>query len=322
MAKNKKVTIAIPFFNSEKYLEYAILSVLNQTYKDFELILINDGGTDSSIAIAEKYALIDSRIKVINDGLNKGLPVRLNETIRLAKGEYYARMDDDDIMVCNRIAEQVRYLEEHPDVDVVGSSAIVIDGDNKIKLSIDQHGATTGFLHPTVTGRTLWFLNNPYDEKYRRSQDFELWLRTAHKSKFYNMQRPFLFYREVESVSLKKSLISHKILRGLYRNYQYYDKTLMWCVKNTAISYIKDLACIIVSLFTDSNMLRNQRRKQLPQYLMLDCNDIKQAIVEHSGGGVILRCIFLSINKICRFEHSEVINKSCNTRVPSVPVLC
>ena len=285
MSINKLVTIAIPFYNSEKYLTYAIQSVINQTYQNWELLLINDGSQDGSMSIALEFASHDARIRIVSDGENKGLAIRLNESIAMAKGEIYARMDDDDIMACDRIEEQVRYLENHPEVDVVGSSAIVIDGDNNIKLSIDQSGFTNGFLHPTVTGRTSWFQENMYDVRYRRCQDFELWMRTAKKSKFYNMQKPLLFYREVGSLSLKKSLVSHKTLRRLYREYERYGKTLGWCVKNILFSYFKDMICVFISIFTDSNMLRNKRRKQLPQAMMLSQKDIKRAL-----GGVNLLC--------------------------------
>ena len=178
---NVLVTMAIPFYNSERYLASAIQSVINQTYQNWELLLMDDGGLDSSIFIAREFALHDARIRIVSDGENKGLACRLNESIAIAKGEIYARMDDDDIMTIDRIEEQVRYLEEHPEVDVIGSSAIVIDENNNIKLSIDQSGCTDGFLHPTVTGRTVWFQKNIYDERYRRCQDFELWLRASSK---------------------------------------------------------------------------------------------------------------------------------------------
>ena len=272
------VTVAIPFFYSERYLEKAICSVLNQTYTNFELILINDGGLDGSIEIANKYAKLDSRIRVIDDGYNKGLAARINETVKLAKGDFYVRMDDDDIMARNRISEQISYLHNHPEVDLVGSSAMVIDGNDNITLSIDMSDCTTSFLHPTVTGRTKWFLSNPYNEHFKRAQDAELWLRTAEKSVFRNLTCPLLFYRETRNTSLKKSLISHKILRDMYKDYQRYGKSYMWYVKKLLFSYIKDLMCIVTSVFMDSNSLRNMMRKRLPKELELTNHDIEMAV--------------------------------------------
>ena len=126
------VTIAIPVYNGESYLRDAIQSVVNQTFQDWELYLINDGSTDNSLAIMQEYALNDIRIKVIDDGQNKGLVTRLNQSIETAIGKYYARMDADDIMYVTRIEEQVRFLESHPDVDVLGTSIMIIDNENNI----------------------------------------------------------------------------------------------------------------------------------------------------------------------------------------------
>lgn len=202
--KNTFVTIAIPFYNSELFLADAIQSVVNQTHKNWELLLINDGCTDSSPEIAQQYSKTDERIKYISDGKNRGLVYRLNESVQVAKGFYYARMDADDIMAIDRIETQVMYLEQHPDVDIVGSSAMIIDDKNNIIRSSDMSDISTGFIHPTVCGRTDWFRKNKYNEKCHRCQDCELWLRTARSSKFYNISRPLLFYREFGIPSLKK----------------------------------------------------------------------------------------------------------------------
>ena len=126
------VTIAIPVYNGESYLRDAIQSVVNQTFQDWELYLVNDGSTDGSLAIMQEYALRDIRIKVIDDGQNKGLVTRLNQSIEIAVGKYYARMDADDIMYITRIEEQVKFLESHPDVDVLGTSIMIIDNNNNI----------------------------------------------------------------------------------------------------------------------------------------------------------------------------------------------
>ena len=95
------VTIAIPFYNSECFLADAIQSVVNQTYINWELLLMDDNGTDGSRKIAEKFAAKDKRIRLVSDNENHGLPSRLNESVELAKGEIYVRMDDDDIMVAS-----------------------------------------------------------------------------------------------------------------------------------------------------------------------------------------------------------------------------
>ena len=207
--ENVKVSISIPLYNSELYLKEAINSVLNQTYQNWELLLINDGGSDRSLSIANFYAIRDNRIRVFSDGKNKGLSTRLNESIKLSEGVYYIRMDADDIMFPNRIERQVDYLVNNPDVDVVGSSAIIIGEKNDILFGMkksmsapqNRRDVINGniFIHPSVAGRTKWFREHQYDDSKRRSQDFFLWLSSVKDSKFDIIDEPLLFYRVVDN---------------------------------------------------------------------------------------------------------------------------
>ena len=105
---NKKITVFMPVYNSERYLKEAIDSILNQSYKNFELLIINDGSTDSSIDIIKSYN--DSRIKLINNDCNKGLPYTRNLGLKLAKGDYIAIMDSDDISYIHRLKKQIEFL--------------------------------------------------------------------------------------------------------------------------------------------------------------------------------------------------------------------
>ncbi|WP_418603874.1 glycosyltransferase family 2 protein [Hwangdonia sp.] len=218
--KNPLVTIGIPFYNSEKYLAYAINSVLMQSYSNWELLLMDDGSKDNSVTIAKNFELTDSRIKVYSDGKNFKLPTRLNQLSKLAKGQFYARMDADDMMHPNRIQTQVDYLINHPEVDLLGTGLVAIDGDNKI-IGIRKGKAHAKFLlkevlfggwcvHPTITGKTEWFKNNKYDETLTRTEDFDLWIRTVEKSHFCKIDFLGLYYREESELSLKKFLISIK----------------------------------------------------------------------------------------------------------------
>lgn len=279
MENHKLVTIAIPFYNSEKYLSDAISSVINQTYTNWELLLMDDNGTDSSKMIAEEFASKDKRIKVMSDGENHGLPSRLNESVSLAKGEFYVRMDDDDIMAVDRLETQIKYLMHHPDVDVVGSSAMIIDDKNKVIRSSDMSGITTGFIHPTVCGKTEWFRRNKYNEKCRRCQDRELWLRTANNSTFYNIERPLLFYREFGIPSLKKNLKAHQAQRFIFRGYRLYGKSFIWYVKSTMGTYVKDVAYLFFAAFGKMDYLVGKRkRKQLDKKFWLTTVDINKAV--------------------------------------------
>ncbi|AOW20103.1 glycosyltransferase family 2 protein [Urechidicola croceus] len=212
------VSVGIPFYNSEKYLADAIKSVLNQSYNNIELILIDDGSNDTSIDIARKFESSDNRVKLISDGENLGLPSRLNQLSKLANGKYYARMDADDIMHPDRLKKQVKYLIAHPEIDLLGSGLISIDNENNITgvrkgtfrdgFSLENVLKATWCVHPTITGKTKWFKNNPYDENLRRAQDYELWIRTVDKSNFVRLGEAYLFYREASTPSLPKYIQS------------------------------------------------------------------------------------------------------------------
>ena len=214
------VTVGIPFYNSEKYLPDAIKSTLNQTYTNLEIILIDDGSTDSSLKIAQDFEKNDKRVKVISDGENVGLPKRLNQLSGLAKGKYYARMDADDIMFPNRIKVQVDYLKNNSEVDLLGTGLIAIDNNNDI-IGLRKGSASNQITlrtalkgswaaHPSITGKADWFKYNNYDETLRRSQDFELWIRTVEESNFVRIAEPLLFYREASTSSIKKYIKSTK----------------------------------------------------------------------------------------------------------------
>ena len=112
----KKVSILMPMYNSEKYIKESINSILNQEYKNFELIIVDDGSIDSSIEIVKEYN--DSRIKLYENIENKGLPYTRNKLLSLATGEYIALFDSDDIALKNRIKAQVEFLEKNKNIDI------------------------------------------------------------------------------------------------------------------------------------------------------------------------------------------------------------
>lgn len=234
MNKSPLVTIAIPFYNSEKFLELAVLSVLNQTYTNWELILINDGSTDDSIKIARTFT--DSRISLFDDHQNKGLASRLNQSVDIAKGKYYARMDADDIMHKDRIRKQIEILEVYSEIDILGTNA----------FSINEHGYVVGvrlnpnqnrifkvktFIHPTIMGRTQWFRNNPYDISAVRLEDVDLWIRTCEKNNFQCLAEPLMYYREFGKDYYKKYFQGLSSLPIILRNNGYRFKFLKFSIK-------------------------------------------------------------------------------------------
>ena len=209
------VSIGMSVFNCEKTLSTAIQSILNQTYSNWELILIDDGSQDRTVEIAKSFQ--DDRIRLSVDGLNLQLPARLNQAIALSRGKYFARMDGDDISYPERLQCQVEYLEKHTEIDLLGTSFINFDGDGHAtgvgsrKMSHAEICAQPyyGFdlLHPTWMGRLDWFLKYKYRPDAIRMEDYDLMLRTYQTNKFAALPNILLGYR-VGSLSLKKVLSS------------------------------------------------------------------------------------------------------------------
>lgn len=226
------ISIGIPFFNAEKYLEDAIKSVLAQTFQNWELILVDDGSTDRSLEIARAFT--DPRIRIISDGDNRRLPYRLNQIINEAKHDFIARMDADDLMAVDRLEKQVKVLNENPQIDLVVTSLYSIGNKNEIlgKRIFSNHQmqpkeilqGLTNLLHPSLLARKAWCQRNPYQENNCLAEDYELWLSAAIKNDFNYvvMQEPLYFYREVENVKKEKMIRGYntqiEVIKKYYKN--------------------------------------------------------------------------------------------------------
>lgn len=182
------VTIGLPVYNAEKWIGEAIESVLAQTYEDWKLFITDDGSSDRSVEIIKEY-LKDDRIVLQVDGEHHGISYRLNQQVAMARGEYFARMDADDVMLPERLELQVKYLQEHPEVDVCGTGA----------------GEWT-FIHPSVMGRTEWFREHPYRSECDGCEDWDLWTRTRKSSNFGFLQEQLIIYRKSEKFDKEKYL--------------------------------------------------------------------------------------------------------------------
>jgi glycosyltransferase involved in cell wall biosynthesis len=200
----EKVSIILPVYNAEKYLYQAIKSILTQTYTNFELIIIDDGSTDESLKIIQSFD--DERIQIIQNEQNLGLIKTLNKGIDLAKGEYIARMDADDIAMPKRLEKQVAFLEKNIDYGLIGTMAEMINEKGisigKIHdLPISQEAIKSRilfqcpFIHPTVMGKTSIFKEFKYHENFPIAEDFFLWVKVIEKYKVANLDEVFLQYR-------------------------------------------------------------------------------------------------------------------------------
>lgn len=259
------VTIGLPFYNAEKYLALTIESVLQQTYTDWELLLLDDGSTDNSLSIAQSYAQKDSRIKVISDGKNKNLATRLNELPSLAQGLYLARMDADDIMHPARIERQLAVLETHPEIDVLGTNAYIINDENAVigtRYPLTPENTLTrvkSFIHPTIIAKKQWFLENPYDTKALRMEDAELWYRTFSKYHFVRLNEPLLFYREVGNNYYKKYFLAQQSKAYIFSKYSNESYWKQYFRAN----FLKGIVYRIAHIFGMEQWLVNRRNVKI-----------------------------------------------------------
>lgn len=146
---DKLVSVIIPIYNVEKYVKEAVLSITNQTYKNLEIIIIDDCSSDNTYKIVEELSKIDNRIKLYKNKNNLKIAKTLNRCLSLANGEYIARMDGDDISALDRIEKKVRFLEKHKEFDLVGCSMKAIDENGKII------GQTIHYKDPDLLLKTL-----------------------------------------------------------------------------------------------------------------------------------------------------------------------
>lgn len=205
---NSLISVILPVYNANGYLPMAIESILNQTYKNFEFIIINDGSTDNSLDIVKNYAKKDKRIKIINNKKNQNIANSLNKGIKIAKGQYLARMDADDISLPSRFQKQINFLQKHPKVVILGGQVRTIDIngktvghkifpilDKKIRLALYT---SNPIQHPTaIINKSLlpkdfsWY--NPI---LPPAEDYDLFFRLGQYGKYHNLPSFVLKYRQ------------------------------------------------------------------------------------------------------------------------------
>lgn len=284
MSHLPKISVLLPAYNAEKYLSHAIESILGQTYKDFELLIIDDCSTDRTTAIISSYS--DPRLKVIRNAINLGLTKSLNLGLHHAQGDFIARLDADDVSLPQRLAQQIYFLEQHPEIVLVGSLSKLI---NSAGETFDYRKSPTDpdivkfsllFGNP-ITHSSILFRKKPilemggYNERFRYAQDFELYSSLATKYPLAVLPEILIKYRSHDqSITLNQS--SHQdaedaALLTIFNNWQKYlplsssqwlaiKKSLF--VKNSSPT-IKEL--IITLALTHRLWHRYRQLEKLPQ---------------------------------------------------------
>ena len=218
-------------YNGEDYLSEAIESVLNQTFRDFELIVINDCSTDATSEILEKFAKADERVKVHTNEVNLRLPSSLNKAISLAQGKYIARMDADDICLSERLEKQYRFMEENPHIALSScrfmtlKNGVISSGGCGGKSDSESIKAlllvTNPILHPGIIAKADAIRSLGYDKNFTCTEDMELWTRFIMAG--YNveiMPEYLMIYRlhdkQITETTLEKQ---HKEVVAIQKNY-------------------------------------------------------------------------------------------------------
>ena len=221
MMRFPNVSVVMSVYNGQAFLSEAIESILGQTLRDFEFVVVDDGSMDKTAEILTDYASRDGRMRVLRHE-NKGRAVSLNIGISLATGDYIARMDADDVAMPYRLKEQVDFIERHPEVGLLGGAVELINTsgqaiktarppqeDSEIKSWMLR---SNPMFHPTVVMRKeLALASGGYRKALLDADDYDLWLRISERSQLANLGKPMLKYR-IHSDQVSVRNLEHQTL--------------------------------------------------------------------------------------------------------------
>ncbi len=264
------VSVVIPVYESAKFLADALDSIVNQTFKDIEIICIYDESQDNTLEILESYAQKDNRFVIIKNPERKNIAYALNIGIKNAKGKYIARMDSDDISVRTRLEEQFRYMESHQDMGICGSYIKKFGKVNRlVKSSVSNEDIKANLLfnccvfHPTAFIRksVLEKYNLLYDENYAVCEDYDMWARCIKYCKFSNIPKALLNYREHdENISKEKDV--HFYALGIIK-------------KQCSDYFVKDIDENVFKNIFDSDCLEIQDLKECFDWILQNIDSTK-----------------------------------------------
>ena len=209
MKKPPPITVLMTVYNAQRYVDVAIRSVRDQTFRDFEFVIIDDGSTDASLSIMRRHAAVDDRIRIITRG-NTGIVRALNEGLEAAQGELIARMDADDQSDVRRLEMQVDQFMQNPALVALGSNAIAIDPQGRrlgyapVPLTHEEIEhchlcGTSSMYHPAVMMRREAVMCVGAYRDLCPAEDYDLWLRLGEIGRLANLPEPLLIWRRTIS---------------------------------------------------------------------------------------------------------------------------
>ena len=297
---NPKISVLLPVYNCELYIKATIDSVLEQTFSNFELIIIDDCSSDYTVSIIKEFS--DKRIYLIEKEKNSGYTDSLNFGISIAKGDYIARMDGDDICLPERFAKQVHFLDKNPSIILCGTAIKFIGSSSgnlfypqtheEIKISLFSFSPT--FAHPTIMGKKAIFEKHNYNKNFEPAEDYELWTRFVQEGEVANLNEILLEYRvHPNQVSVTKKSIQDK---------------------NSYKSRLKMLQSLqLDSKYSEEDIIKFLVTKSWP-YTITECKDINEfynfAILQNNALHVFERKLFkLKLQQIKMSLYKQYFNR-------------
>lgn len=248
------VTVAMPVYNAGRFLRPAVLSIVQQSYRSWELLIMDDGSTDDALdSISD---INDVRIRIYRDGCNRGIAVRLNEAIDLARGRYFARMDADDVSYPQRLLRQVTALQSDSQLDLLATRAISIDEDNQL-LGVFPYALSHSeicrqpwrgffFPHPTWMGKIEWFRKFKYKVPAPYcSEDQELLLRSYRESRYATLPEILFAYRIRSKILFTKLFKTRRSIAVFQQGIFLKNCQWLYCMLSGAAFVVK----VIVDLY-------------------------------------------------------------------------
>ncbi|MCX6188609.1 MAG: glycosyltransferase [Bacteroidetes bacterium] len=284
-----KISVLMPVYNCRPFIEESVNSILNQTFADFEFLIIDDCSTDGTYEFLQ--SLTDARIKLIRKEENSGISESLNMGIDLARGEYIARMDGDDISLVTRFEEQFQIMSMNSEMVVCGSWLKIL-GTEKVYQNPETHEKilfsllkSNPIAHPSVMFRKSVLASLKYDKTKEPAEDYELWTRLVFEGGFYNIQKPLLIYRQHEAaISCRNAKIQFQ--QYLYARIQLYKK-----LNYNNLIYTDDL---LMKYFVSDTAMTTKQFKLIMQWVF-ELSNLNSAT-----------------NIFPQLEFTKLINKSLN----------
>lgn len=323
MTQSPIISVILPVYNCEKFVSEAVQSVLNQTFTDFELLIIDDCSTDATVSIIQSFS--DDRINLICKEKNSGYTDSLNYAISIAKGKYIARMDGDDVCLPTRFQKQIEAMNANEEVILCGTAIQIIDSDKILKHPINHDDIkvklcfSNAFFHPTVMFRKDVFANLHYNKEFEPAEDYDLWTQLVFKGKVMNIDEVLLKYRVHQNqisnykneIQINAMTIAQlRMFQRLFENETIEMELYKQAFKYNTISSISEFKAVMnlyKKIQINNNQLGIYKKENFNAQLQKSrINFLKNYYVKN---GFSLKNIFTFLTTISLFDIFEIIKK-------------